>query len=158
MGYRESMAIRAETERVQLAPGVFVDVDTKIIDKVGHAPPSDVGQYEVTEEPADRWKYKTPSLRNIELTSPYMHNGSLGSLMDVVEFYDQGGVENLLLDKRIRPLGLTDENKKDLVNFLKSLTGSNVEQLVSDAFAAPIGDVVGSAAENQKKIAESDTK
>ena len=158
MGYRESMAIRAETERVQLAPGIFVDVDTKIIDKVGHAPPSDVGQYEVTEEPADRWKYKTPSLRNIELTAPYMHNGSLSGLMDVVEFYDQGGVENLLLDKRIRPLGLTDENKKDLVNFLKSLTGSNVEQLVSDAFAAPIGDVVGSAGENQKKIAESDTK
>jgi len=158
MGYRESMGIRAETERVQLAPGIFVDVDTKIIDRVGHAPPSDVGQYEVTEEPADRWKYKTPSLRNVDLTAPYMHNGSLSSLMDVVEFYDQGGVENLLLDQRIRPLGLTDENKKDLVNFMRSLTGSNVEQLVSDAFAAPIGDVVSTAGESQKKIAGSATK
>ena len=152
VGYRESMGIRADTERVQLAPGVYVDVDTKIIDKVGHAPPSDVGQYEVTENPADRWKYKTPSLRNVELTAPYMHNGTLGSLMDVVEFYDQGGVENLLLDKRIRPLGLTDENKQDVVNFLKTLTGSNVGQLVSDAFAAPVGDVIGRQYENQKKV------
>ncbi len=142
VGYRESMSIRPETERVQLAPGVFVDVDTSIIDKVGHAAPSDVGQYEVTEEPADRWKYKTPSLRNISLTAPYMHNGSLGSLMDVVEFYNQGGVDNLLLDKRVKPLRLTDQQKHDLVSFLKSLTGSNIEQLVSDAFAAPVGDVI----------------
>ncbi len=111
-----------------------------------------MGQYEVTEDPADRWKYKTPSLRNIDLTAPYMHNGSLSSLMDVIEFYDQGGVENLLLDKRIRPLGLTDESKQDLVNFLKTLTGSNVEQLVSDAFAAPVGDVVSSQQEKQKKL------
>ena len=158
VGYRESMGIRADTERVQLAPGVYVDVDTKIIDKVGHAPPSDVGQYEVTERPSDRWKYKTPSLRNIDLTAPYMHNGTLGSLMDVIEFYDQGGVENLLLDKRIRPLGLTEEDKQDLVNFLKTLTGSNVEQLVSDAFAAPVGDVVNSQLEKQKKVAGSASK
>ncbi len=158
MGYRESMGIRADTERVQLAPGVYVDVDTRIIDKVGHAPPSDVGQYEVTEDPADRWKYKTPSLRNIDLTAPYMHNGSLSSLMDVIEFYDQGGVENLLLDKRIRPLGLTGENKQDLVNFLKTLTGSNVEQLVSDAFAAPVGDVVSSQQEKQKQLTGSASK
>lgn len=143
LGYRESMAIRPKKERVQLAPGVFVDVDTSIIDKVGHAPLSDVGQYEVTENPADRWKYKTPGLRNVSLTAPYMHNGSLSTLMEVVEFYNQGGVDNLLLDKRIKPLGLSDEKKQDLVNYLKSLTGSNVEQLVSDSFAAPIGDVIG---------------
>lgn len=149
LGYRESMAIRPKTERVQLAPGVFVDVDTSIIEKVGHAAPSDVGQYEVTEDPADRWKYKTPGLRNVSLTSPYMHNGSLGTLMDVVEFYNQGGVDNLLLDKRIKPLALTGDDKQDLVNFLKSLTGSNIEQLVSDAFAAPIGDVVSSQADNK---------
>ena len=155
VGYRESMGARADTERVQLAPGVYVDVDTKIIDKVGHAPASDVGQYEVTERPSDRWKYKTPSLRNVDLTAPYMHNGTLGSLMDVIEFYDRGGVENLLLDKRIRPLGLTDKDKQDLVNFLKTLTGSNVEQLVSDAFAAPVGDVVSS---QQKKAAGSPGK
>lgn len=139
-GYRESMGIRPEIERIQLAPGVFVDVDTQLIDSVGHAPPSDVGQYEITQNPADRWKYKTPSLRNIELTAPYMHNGSLGSLMEVVEFYNQGGVKNPLLDSRIKPLNLAMQQKLDLVNFLVALTGSNVEQLVRDAFAAPVGD------------------
>lgn len=145
MGFRESMAVRSETERVQLAPGVFVNVDTDIIDKVGHEPPSDVGQYEVTENPADRWKYKTPSLRNVSLTAPYMHNGSLSSLMDVVQFYNQGGISNDLLDSRIKPLGLTEQQMQDLAAFLDSLTGSNVEQLVSDAFAAPIGDVIDAA-------------
>lgn len=142
IGYRDSMSIRPATERVQLAPGVYMDMDTSVIDRVGHAPASDVGQYEITEKPSDRWKYKTPSLRNISLTAPYMHNGKLGSLVDVVEFYNRGGVNNPLLDKRIKPLGLTHLQKQDLVNFLESLTGSNVKQLVSDAFAAPVGDVV----------------
>ena len=129
IGYRESMGISSETERVQLAPGVFVDVDTRIIEKVGQAAPADVGQYEVTEDPADRWKYKTPGLRNISLTAPYMHNGSLGTLMEVVEYYNNGGVKNPLQDKRIRPLGLTEQQKQDLVNFLESLTGSNIERM-----------------------------
>jgi cytochrome c peroxidase len=142
IGYQASMSIRPETSRVQLAPGVYVEMDSSLIDQVGLAELSDVGQYEVTENPADRWKYKTPSLRNIGLTAPYMHNGKLGNLMEVVDFYNRGGVANLLLDKRIRPLGLTDQQKQDLVNFLQSLNGNNVEQLVSDAFAAPIGDVV----------------
>jgi len=155
IGYRESMGIRSETERVQLAPGVYVDVDTKIIERVGHAAASDVGQYEVTENPADRWKYKTPSLRNISLTAPYMHNGALSSLMEVIEFYNQGGVDNPLLDKRVRPLGLSDADKNDLIAFLNSLTGSNVEQLVSDAFAAPVGDVVNVENSNHKTMADS---
>ena len=51
-------------------------------------------------------------------------------------------MDNLLLDKRVKPLGLSVQQKQDLVNFLKSLTGSNIEQLVSDAFAAPVGDVI----------------
>ena len=158
VGYRESMGIRAETERVQLAPGVYVDVDTELIDVVSHDVFSDVGQYEVTENPSDRWKYKTPSLRNISLTPPYMHNGSLSSLMDVIEFYNQGGVKNPLLDKRIRPLGLSDEDKEDLYAFLQSLTGSNVEQLVRDAFAAPVGDVVKVVNNSQKTSTSSANK
>ncbi len=151
IGYQASMSIRPETSRVQLAPGVYVAMDSSLIDQVGLAELSDVGQYEVTENPADRWKYKTPSLRNIGLTAPYMHNGKLGSLMEVVEFYNRGAVANPLLDKRIRPLGLTDQQKQDLVNFMQSLTGNNVEQLVSDAFAAPIGDVVARS-NNRKNI------
>ena len=70
-----------------------------------------------------------------------MHDGSIDSLDNVVEFYDKGGIKNSLLDARIKPLNLTDQEKQDLVEFLKSLTGSNVKQLIGDAFAAPVGDI-----------------
>jgi cytochrome c peroxidase len=141
MGYESSMGIRPPKKRVALAPGVFVDVDWDVIDDVGEPPPADLGLYEITQDPNDRWKYLTPSLRNVALSAPYMHDGSLGSLEDVVRFYDRGGVPNPLLDPRIRPLGLSDQEVDDLVAFLRSLTGSNVDTLVSDAFAAPVGDI-----------------
>ena len=141
IGFNESMGIRPKTERVALAPGVFVDVDTSIIDSVGEKTPADTGLYEITQNPNDRWKYKTPSLRNVTLTAPYMHNGSLSSLEDVIDFYDKGGVKNSLQDSRIKPLNLENSEKDALVTFLKSLTGSNVDVLVSDAFAAPVGDL-----------------
>jgi len=140
-GYNESMGVRPAKETVFLAPGVSVEVDTAIIDSVGEKTPADTGLYEITQNPNDRWKYKTPSLRNITLTTPYMHNGSLRSLEDVVNFYNQGGVKNSLQDPRIKSLNLDDSEKNNLVSFLKSLTGSNVDTLVSDAFAAPVGDL-----------------
>jgi cytochrome c peroxidase len=80
-------------------------------------------------------------MRNVALTAPYMHDGSLATLGEVVDFYDAGGVPNEVLDPLIRPLGLSSEERADLVSFLRSLTGSDVDELVSDAFAAPIGDV-----------------
>ncbi len=141
LGYRESMGIRPPKQKVQVAPGVVIEVDRDIIDRVGEPPPADVGLYEVTQNPHDRWKYKTPGLRNVELTAPYMHNGSLGTLRDVVEFYAAGGVPNEGLSPLIRPLDLSAQEKDDLVQFLESLTGSNVDTLVADAFAAPIGDI-----------------
>lgn len=141
IGYRESMGIRPRTRPVQVAPGITIEVEQSIIDSVSEAPPTDVGRYEVTQNPDDRWKYKTPSLRNIELTAPYMHNGSLSTLREVVEFYDTGGIANPLLDPLIRPLHLSGDEKQALVAFLQSLTGSNVDALVADAFAAPVGDI-----------------
>ena len=141
IGFNESMGIRPATERVALAPGVFVDVDTSIIDSVGEKTPADTGLYEITQNPNDRWKYKTPSLRNVTLTAPYMHNGSLSRLKDVINFYNQGGVKNKLQDPRITPLNLNEYEQKELVAFLQSLTGNNVDLLVSDAFAAPVGDL-----------------
>ncbi len=141
IGYRESMGIRPDKEKITIAPGVIIEVEREIIDRVGEVPPPDLGRYEVTQNPFDRWKYKTPSLRNIALTAPYMHNGSLGSLREVVDFYDAGGIKNDLLDPLIRPLGLSDLEKDDLVAFLESLTGSNVNTLVADAFSAPVGDI-----------------
>jgi cytochrome c peroxidase len=70
-----------------------------------------------------------------------MHNGSLSTLEEVVRFYNQGGVANENLDSLIKPLNLNEAEISDLVEFLKSLTGSNVNKLVSDAYAAPIGDM-----------------
>ncbi|MES9923788.1 MAG: cytochrome c peroxidase [Candidatus Thiodiazotropha endolucinida] len=141
IGYRESMGIVPETQPVTVAPGVTLQIDRSVIEQVGEPAPTDVGLYEVTQNPNDRWKYKTPSLRNVALTAPYMHNGSFSTLREVVEFYDSGGVTNELLDPLIRPLGLNESEKQDLVAFMQSLTGGNVDTLVADAFAAPVGDV-----------------
>jgi len=141
-GYATSMGIKPEKTRVQLAPGVFVDVDTEIIDTVRQQPKmNDVGRYEVTQNPYDRWKYRTTILRNVALTAPYMHDGGFSTLREVVEFYNQGGFENELLSPMIRPLGLNDKEINQLVDFMGSLTGSNVQTLVADAFAVPIGDI-----------------
>jgi cytochrome c peroxidase len=126
--------------QVQIAPGIKVPVPGSVINSVSEPPLSDLGRYEVTQDPVDRWRYKTPTLRNVALTAPYMHNGTLGSLVQVVEFYNQGGINNPLLDPFIRPLGLTNREMEDIVAFLESLTGDNVEALVLDAFVAPIGD------------------
>ena len=83
----------------------------------------DVGRAAITGDAADFGKFKTPSLRNIELTAPYMHDGSLARLEDVIEFYDQGGRPNLNLDEEIKPLELSNAEKADLLAFLKTLTG-----------------------------------
>ncbi|MBE0435051.1 MAG: SCO family protein [Methylomicrobium sp.] len=140
IGYHEAMGTSAKTQRVQVAPGVFVDVDRQLIASVSQRKSNDLGRYEVTQNPDDRWRYKTPSLRNVALTSPYMHDGSLSTLKEVVEFYNQGGIANETLDPLIKPLNLTAKEIDDLVSFLESLTGDNVDELVADAFAAPVGD------------------
>ncbi len=68
-------------------------------------------------------QFQTPSLRNVAETAPYMHDGSLATLEDVVQFYDRGGTKSPRLDPAMQPLGLTVREKADLVAFLKSLTG-----------------------------------
>jgi cytochrome c peroxidase len=89
----------------------------------------DVGRYGVTKDEKDWGAFKTPTLREIEHTGPYMHDGSLKTLDEVVEFYDKGGIKNKNLDEKLRPLRLTAENKKDLVAFLKALSGEGWQQI-----------------------------
>lgn len=132
IGWARSMGQRA-AYRVQLAPGVFTEVDAGTADAMGESPPNDVGRFEVTADPADRWAYRTPTLRNVALTAPYMHDGSLSTLEDVVDFYDRGGIDNPLKDARIRPLGLSAAEKRALAAFLRTLTGANTGQLAQDA-------------------------
>jgi cytochrome c peroxidase len=76
------------------------------------------------DEGAGNGTFKTPTLRELARTAPYMHDGSLATLEDVVEFYDGGGRPNPSIDPEIRPLQLSVEEKQALVAFLKSLSGS----------------------------------
>ena len=84
---------------------------------------ADSGRYNVTKNEADRGAFKTPTLRNITQTRPYMHDGSLTSLATVIEFYNDGGRSNPHLSRLIRPLNLSAQDKIDLLAFLESLTG-----------------------------------
>lgn len=140
VGYRATMFKEPEKWTIEVAPGISIDVDAAAVEAVSERPPNDLGLYEITQNPNDRWKYRTPSLRNVALTAPYMHDGSLATLEAVVQFYNRGGEPNENLDARIKPLGLTAAEVDDLVLFLHALTGDNVGELVADAFAAPVGD------------------
>lgn len=140
IGFRAAMGGSGDTPRIQAAPGVTLNLDPKLLASVSEPKPVDLGLYEITQNPTDRWKYRTPTLRNVALTAPYMHDGSIATLKEVVQFYNRGGVPNENLDPRVKALGLTDGEVDALVEFLGSLTGSNVKELVSDAFAAPVGD------------------
>ncbi|MFT6408235.1 MAG: cytochrome c peroxidase [Arenicella sp.] len=142
LGYSNSMAKPADTVTVQLAPGITAQMKQSVIQTVGGIKKNDLGRYEVTTRPADRWKFKTPSLRNVELTAPYMHDGSFKSLSDVVAFYSRGGIKHSLLSPLIRPLNLNLQQQNQIVSFLKTLTGSDVRTLVADGLAAPIGDTI----------------
>ena len=84
----------------------------------------DDGRFGVTGEETDRGRFKTPTLREVARTAPYMHDGSIATLEDVIEFYDRGGNENPYLDGDIRALNLTEEEKAALVAFLRSLSGT----------------------------------
>ncbi len=83
----------------------------------------DLGRFNFTKDPKDRFAFKTPGLRNIEQSGPYMHDGSLTSLEQVVEFYDRGGDIKETRSHLMKPLRLTQAQQADLVNFLRSLTG-----------------------------------
>lgn len=83
---------------------------------------TDTGLERATYLPSDSGKFKTPSLRNVELTAPYMHDGSIGTLEEVVEFFNNGGTHHSLKDSRIGPLGLTVREKEQLAAFLRTLT------------------------------------
>jgi cytochrome c peroxidase len=86
-------------------------------------PKPDLGRYEITKVDSDRGAFKTPTLRDVALTAPYMHDGSEATLREVVEFYNRGGNKNPWLSKEIKPLGLSPREVDDLVAFLESLTG-----------------------------------
>ena len=121
---------------LQIAPGVRIPIDTDL--SVAH--PGDDGRAEITGNPTELRKFRTPSLRNVALTAPYMHDGSLRTLAAVVDFYNTGGGADETKDALMQPLGMTSSEENDLVAFLESLTGANTDALAADARTAPIGD------------------
>jgi cytochrome c peroxidase len=101
-------------------------------------PMPDLGRYLVTKQDEDRGAFKTPTLREIGHTAPYMHDGSLTTLEEVVDHYNKGGVNKAGkrphgLHADVRPLNLKDHEKKDLVEFLKALSGEGWQQIKAPA-------------------------
>lgn len=96
-----------------------VSVDEAVLTQ---ADVSELGRFAVTGRIQDLGRFKTPTLRNVAVTAPYMHDGSQKTLEEVIDFYDKGGEKSPFLSGSIRPLNLTDQEKKDLVEFLKALT------------------------------------
>lgn len=87
---------------------------------------ADVGRYEVTKDPKDMGAFRTPGLRHVAMTPPYLHDGSEPTLEAVIDLYDRGGIPNPHLDPLMLPLHLTSREKSDLVEFMKALTGDPV--------------------------------
>jgi cytochrome c peroxidase len=87
----------------------------------------DEGRAAVTGRPEDRGAFKTPTLRHIADTAPYMHDGSLDRLEQVIDFYDRGGHPNPHLDQEVRPLRLSGAEKASLIAFLRALSGRIVD-------------------------------
>jgi cytochrome c peroxidase len=107
------------------AEATLTEVDEKVLtDKKT----SEIGRFAVTRSFDDLGAFKTPTLRNVAVTAPYMHDGSLKTLQEVVEHYDNGGVTdegdtvNDFLSGGIRPLNLTEQEEEDLVAFMEALT------------------------------------
>jgi cytochrome c peroxidase len=125
----------AELLKLKLSESIFPDQPIPIattqtepaITALSHANGfSELGRYLVTKQAKDLGAFKTPSLRDIELTSPYMHNGSIKTLIDVVQFYNRGGNPTDNLDRQIQPLHLTEIEVNEIVEFMRTLTSDDV--------------------------------
>jgi cytochrome c peroxidase len=101
---------------------LFANTGLYDVDGRGSYPAHDQGLIDVTHLAADMGKFRVPTLRNVELTAPYMHDGSLASLEQVIDHYARGGRRNPHLDRRIHPMRLSPAERADLVAFLRSLT------------------------------------
>ena len=83
----------------------------------------DLGRFDVTKADKDRGAFKTPTVRNAAQTGPYMHDGSMNTLEEVIDWYDKGGHPNPYLSDKMKKLNLTPQEKEDLVSYMKALHG-----------------------------------
>ena len=124
LAYSNTMSLHIKDFDVRLAEGNFTRRSQEDVQMISNPTPNDLGRFEITQNPKDRWSFKTPSLRNVALTGPYMHDGSLKTLVDVVNYYNAGGFYSPNKSDLVKPMELTDEEKQALVAFLNSLTGT----------------------------------
>lgn len=118
-----SEAARMQSLQVQLVPGLQAMLTPSELARVGQADAPDLGRQELSHRTEDARAFRTPSLRNVALTAPYMHDGSLATLEDVVDHYRAGGwPADPAQDPRIRPLALDTAERDALVAFLKTLS------------------------------------
>lgn len=132
VGFKQIRGKEAETaEQFQKAKRAGADVDVAVLTQKNV---SELGRFAVTDNITEVGAFKTPTLRNVDKTAPYMHDGSLATLEDVVDFYNNGGRDEEtdplsgFLSGGIRPLNLTDEEKQDLVAFMEALTSPDLER------------------------------
>ena len=120
-GWNFSGEIRFEGSRQEQGHGAFFNTGVSIYE------PPNRGIYEKTLQPHDVGKFRSPTLRNIAVTAPYMHDGSLATLEDVIAHYEAGGkMADPNKSPILRPFRLTDQEKSDLIEFLKSLTDQDL--------------------------------
>lgn len=108
------------------------------LDEDGSYPEGNEGLFDITDDPADKGKFKPPSLRNIEKTAPYMHDGSIATLEEVIDHYARGGTGNPNQSITVNGFMISDQEKQDLLAFLRALTDNDL--LTNPAFSDPFAE------------------
>jgi len=132
VGFKQIRGKEAETAaQFQKSKQAGADVDVAVLTQKNV---SELGRFAVTDNITEVGAFKTPTLRNVDQTAPYMHDGSLATLEDVIDFYNNGGRDKEsdplsgFQSGGIRPLNLSDEEKQDLVAFMKALSSPDLER------------------------------
>lgn len=119
-------ALNKQSVTYTLVPGLQSTMDPKTLASVGVPDQDDLGRYEVTKQHRDLRAFKTPTLRNVGVTGPYMHDGSLTTLGDVLDFYAAGGIpSDKAQDPLIKPFAMTAQDREAMLAFLDALTSSD---------------------------------
>ncbi len=122
-----------ERVQIELIPGVRAEISRRELASITEPGTTDLGRFELSLLEADRRAFRTPSLRNVALTAPYMHDGSLAQLADVIRFYDRGGGDVEGKTPLLQTLHLSDTEQDDLVAFLHSLSSPHAATLAAAA-------------------------
>ena len=139
-GYAKTMGLEPESFDVRLAAGDVTRQHRKDVESITSPTANDLGRFEVTRDPKDRWAFKTPGLRDVAQTRPYMHDGSLATLREVVDYFDRGGDHSPNKSELIKPLHLSEEERQDLVAFLEFLDrGSAVNATTAARLTGKVG-------------------